>query len=318
SEESKISEGLEILKPETSKAEKSVSCKDLEKSSDSLKSTAFLKNAEALKPQETSKPQEALRDAASQSHSEPLKPAAVPKVSEKAPEPFEKRRMEQLLREERADYEEAQAVDIHQQNLFEDKLLTVDTVSQIKLAGQIFDTYWIVQYQDNFMIIDQHAAHEKVLYESIIKRLKTQEYTTQQMNPPSIISLTPRQQEQYQEVLPLLTEMGFEIEPFGGNEYAVYGMPDNLVGVTPEALLDEILETAGERGRITPESVYEKAASLACKAAIKGNQRLSKAEAEQLIADLVLLENPYTCPHGRPTMIKMTKYELEKKFKRVL
>lgn len=237
---------------------------------------------------------------------------------EKAPEPFEIRRKERLLKEERAAYGEEQAIDVHQQNLFEEKLLTVDTLSQVTLAGQIFDTYWIAQYQDNFLIIDQHAAHEKVLYELIIKRLKNQEYTTQQMNPPSIITLTPRQQEQFLELSDLLAKMGFEVEPFGGNEYAVYGMPDNLVGVAPMDLLDEILESTGEKGKITPEAVYEKAASLACKAAIKGNQRLSKAEAEQLIADLVDLENPYTCPHGRPTMIKMTKYELEKKFKRIL
>ncbi|MDY4970278.1 MAG: DNA mismatch repair endonuclease MutL [Lachnospiraceae bacterium] len=244
-------------------------------------------------------------------------PAKKNPKKERGPEPFETRRMEKQIKEEKALYE-AEAVDVRQQNLFEDKLLTVDTVSEIKLAGQIFDTYWIVQYQDTFLIIDQHAAHEKVLYESIIKRLKNQEYTTQQMNPPAIISLTPRQQGQFAELSGLLAEMGFEVEPFGGNEYAVYGMPDNLVGADPMDLLDEILETAGDKGRITPEAVYEKAASLACKAAIKGNQHLSETEAVHLIADLVNLENPYTCPHGRPTMIKMTKYELEKKFKRVL
>ena len=237
---------------------------------------------------------------------------------EEAPEPFEKKRMERLLREERAGYGEVQTVDVHQTNLFEEKLLTADTVSQVRLAGQIFDTYWIAQYRDYFLIIDQHAAHEKVLYESIIKRLKNQEYTTQQMNPPVIITLALRQQEQFAQLSGLLSEMGFEIEPFGGNEYAIYGMPDNLVGIAPLEFLEEILENALEKGRITPEAVYEKAASLACKAAIKGNQRLSRAEAEQLIADLVDLENPYTCPHGRPTMIRMTKYELEKKFKRVL
>lgn len=246
--------------------------------------------------------------------SEEVKPE---RKQERGPEPFETKRRERLVREEKAIYE-ANPVDVRQQNLFEDKLLTVDTVSQIKLAGQIFDTYWIVQYKDTFLIIDQHAAHEKVLYESIIKRLKNQEYNTQQMNPPAIISLTPRQQGQFRELSGLLAEMGFEVEPFGGNEYAVYGVPDNLVGADPMDLLDEILETAGEKGRVTPEAVYEKAASLACKAAIKGNQKLSETEAVHLIADLVNLENPYTCPHGRPTMIKMTKYELEKKFKRVL
>lgn len=262
------------------------------------------------------------------------------KRQEKLPEPFEVKRMEKLLlREKEAAYAEekvqsgtgtetlalyhenfdqVQAVEVQQQNLFEEKLLTMDTLSQVKLVGQIFDTYWIVQYQEYFMIIDQHAAHEKVLYESIIQQLKNQEYTTQQMNPPAIITLTPRQQGQLEALSQVLVRLGFEIEFFGGNEYAVYGMPDNLVGIQPMDFLEEILEQAGDRGKITPEAIYEKAASLACKAAVKGKQRLSQIEAEQLIADLVQLENPYTCPHGRPTMIKMTQYELEKKFKRIL
>lgn len=213
---------------------------------------------------------------------------------------------------------DVQIVDVRQRDLFEDKILTADTLSQIRLAGQIFDTYWVVQYQDLFLIIDQHAAHEKVLYESIIRRLKEQDYTTQQMNPPLIITLTPKQQGRMEEIAPMLARMGFEAEPFGGNTYAIYGMPDNLVGISPGDLLDEILESSSEQGTITPDAVYEKAASLACKAAIKGNQHLSEEEALHLIADLVELENPYTCPHGRPTMIRMTRYELEKKFKRVL
>lgn len=287
-------------KPETEKRE---TAKPLTEKTEPKKAEA--KKAEAVKAE----PKKAEAEKAEAVKSE--------RKQEKGPEPFETKRRERLVREEKAIYE-AEAVDVRQQNLFEDKLLTVDTVSQIKLAGQIFDTYWIVQYKDTFLIIDQHAAHEKVLYESIIKRLKNQEYNTQQMNPPAIISLTPRQQGQFRELSGLLAEMGFEVEPFGGNEYAVYGMPDNLVGADPMDLLDEILETAGEKGRVTPEAVYEKAASLACKAAIKGNQKLSETEAVHLIADLVNLENPYTCPHGRPTMIKMTKYELEKKFKRVL
>ena len=277
---------------------------------------------------------------------------------EKPPEPFEKNRLERLIREERTSYgaeqnlsfslkpknkpekmspepfaetksqekpeetkevlSDVQIVDVRQRDLFEDKILTADTLSQIRLAGQIFDTYWVVQYQDLFLIIDQHAAHEKVLYESIIRKLKEQDYTTQQMNPPLIITLTPKQQGRMEEIAPVLARMGFETEPFGGNEYAVYGMPDNLVGISPGDLLDEILENGSEKGTITPDAVYEKAASLACKAAIKGNQHLSEEEALHLIADLVELENPYTCPHGRPTMIRMTRYELEKKFKRVL
>lgn len=214
--------------------------------------------------------------------------------------------------------EEQIPVEIHQQNLFEEKLLRVDTVSEVKLVGQIFDTYWIVEYKDTFMLIDQHAAHEKVNYERIIKELKERTYTTQQLHPPKVITLSVAMQESYKQAKSVIAQMGFEIEPFGGNEYAIYGMPDNLVGIEPEALLEQLLTMGEDAARITMDAVYERAATMACKASIKGNQRLSEIEATKLIADLVTLENPYTCPHGRPTMIRMTQKELEKKFKRIL
>lgn len=243
-------------------------------------------------------------------------------------EPFEFNRNQQYIKEEQAAFEARQAEDLHQQHLFKDKILSVDALSEIRLIGQVFDTYWIMQYHDQLMIIDQHAAHEKVNYERIIKELKARRFTTQQMNPPAIVTLTPGQQLQFDQMKGILAEAGFEIEPFGGSEYAVYGMPDNLTGMDPMDFLMELLEyTPRQDGAdqkrkrqevMTPDAVYEKAASLACKASIKGRQHISFAEAEHLLAELVTLENPYTCPHGRPVMIRMTERELEKEFKRIL
>lgn len=243
-------------------------------------------------------------------------------------EPFEVTRSSQYIKEEQAAFEARQAEDLHQQHLFKDKILSVDALSEIRLIGQVFDTYWIMQYHDQLMIIDQHAAHEKVNYERIIKELKGRTYTTQQMNPPAIVTLTPGQQLQFEQMKGVLAETGFEIEPFGGSEYAVYGMPDNLTGMDPMDFLMELLENAPEPDEsdrrknkdnvMTPDAIYEKAASMACKASIKGKQHISFAEAEHLLAELVTLENPYTCPHGRPVMIRMTERELEKEFKRIL
>ena len=243
-------------------------------------------------------------------------------------EPFEFNRNQQYIKEEQAAFEARQAEDLHQQHLFKDKILSVDAISEIRLIGQVFDTYWIMQYHDQLMIIDQHAAHEKVNYERIIKELKARRFTTQQMNPPAIVTLTPGQQVQFDQMKGILAEAGFEIEPFGGSEYAVYGMPDNLTGMDPMDFLMELLEHAPDQDGadqkrkrqevMTPDAVYEKAASLACKASIKGKQHISFAEAEHLLAELVTLENPYTCPHGRPVMIRMTERELEKEFKRIL
>lgn len=245
-------------------------------------------------------------------------------------EPFEINRRQQILKEAELHLLEQEAngkgnaleevipKEVHQQNLFEEKLLRVDTLSQVKLVGQIFDTYWIAEYEDTFMLIDQHAAHEKVNYERIIKELKDRSYSTQGMQPPKVITLSVAMQDSYEQAKKIIADMGFEIEPFGGNEYAIYGMPDNLVGIEPEELLEQLLTLGEDAKRITMDAVYERAATMACKASIKGNQRLSPVEAEKLIADLVTLENPYTCPHGRPTMIRMTQKELEKKFKRIL
>ena len=190
--------------------------------------------------------------------------------------------------------------------------------SKIRLVGQLFDTYWVVEYEGECLIIDQHAAHEKVMYEEIMEALSNRTFQMQQLLPPRIITLSPKQRASYEQLNPFLSKMGFEVEPFGGSEIAVYGMPDNLIGIEPEEFLIGLLDRGSEGKKWVPEEVYERAATMACKAAIKGNHRLSEREAKVLFEKLVNLKNPYTCPHGRPTMIRMTQRELEKKFKRVL
>ena len=190
--------------------------------------------------------------------------------------------------------------------------------SKIRLVGQLFDTYWVVEYEGECLIIDQHAAHEKVMYEEIVESLSSRKFQMQQLLPPRIITLSPKQRASYEQLNPFLSEMGFEVEPFGGSEIAVYGMPDNLIGIEPEEFLIGLLDRGSEGKKWVPEEVYERAATMACKAAIKGNHKLNEREAKVLFEKLVNLKNPYTCPHGRPTMIRMTQRELEKKFKRVL
>ena len=206
-----------------------------------------------------------------------------------------------------------------QLDLFEEKILTKQARQEFVLLGQLFDTYWLVQYQDKFLMIDQHAALEKVLFERTMKTLETKEYTTQQVNPPLILTLNGREAQVLTEQMPLFEKLGFEIEPFGGKEYAVYGVPDNLFSIAKQELLMEMIDSlADDNGRASRQILEERVAMMSCKAAVKGNNRLSSAEAESLIDELLQLDNPYTCPHGRPTIIAMTKYELEKKFKRVV
>lgn len=193
--------------------------------------------------------------------------------------------------------------------------------SNIKIIGQLFDTYWLAEAEDTLFIIDQHAAHEKVLFERNMKTFSTRTYTSQQLSPPIILSLTPQEQNALNENMEELQGLGFEIEEFGGKEYSVFAVPDNLYNLDAKALLLELLDdmvTESGSGRATTEMIWNKVATASCKAAIKGNQRISRPEVETLIGELLTLENPYHCPHGRPTMISMSKYEVEKKFKRIL
>lgn len=206
-----------------------------------------------------------------------------------------------------------------QMDLFEEKLLEPQSRSRHKLIGQLFATYWLVEFNDQLYIIDQHAAHEKVLYEKTMNSLKTREYTCQQIHPPIILTLGSREALMLEKNMQIFTDIGFEIEPFGGKEYAVRGVPDNLFSIAKRDLLMEMLDTLSEDTQARgADLIYEKVASMSCKAAVKGHDVLSAAEADALIDQLLGLENPYACPHGRPTIISMSKYELEKKFKRIV
>ena len=206
-----------------------------------------------------------------------------------------------------------------QLDLFEEKILTKQARQEFVLLGQLFDTYWLVQYQDKFLMIDQHAAHEKVLFERTMKTLETKEYTTQQVNPPLILTLNGREAQVLTEQMPLFEKLGFEIEPFGGKEYAVYGVPDNLFSIAKQELLMEMIDSlADDNERASRQILEERVAMMSCKAAVKGNHQMSNQEADALIDELLTLDNPYHCPHGRPTIISMTKTELEKKFKRIV
>lgn len=207
-----------------------------------------------------------------------------------------------------------------QMNLFDNKFLKRDIRAEYRLIGQVFDTYWLVEFKENLYIIDQHAAHERVLYEQTLKNLKTREYTSQYISPPIILQLTMQEEESLKNHMEHFQRIGYEIEPFGGDSYAVRAVPGNLFEIAKKDLLLEILDALsdGLETGMTPDAIDEKIASISCKAAVKGNQRLSAKEVDTLIGELLLLENPYHCPHGRPTVIAIPKREMEKKFKRIV
>lgn len=234
------------------------------------------------------------------------------------PEPFEINRSKEYRVMEEIRYEaDRQLQEFKQSELFEDRVLTPHKRVAFKLIGQVFDTYWLIEYEDKLFIIDQHAAHEKVKYERFMKQYHEKKLITQNLMPPIIVSLSGQEETVYREYAEVFAELGFEVEPFGGSEYAIRSVPVDLYGCQEKEMflevLDELLE-GGIKGDLTV--VREKIASMSCKAAVKGNNRLSIPEAQKLIDELLTLDNPYNCPHGRPTIISMSKYELEKKFKR--
>ena len=207
-----------------------------------------------------------------------------------------------------------------QLNLFEEKLLEKESVKKHHIIGQLFDTYWLIEFEEQLYIIDQHAAHERVLYEKTLHGMKTREFTSQYISPPIILNLSMQEEEILNSNIDTFANIGFEIESFGGSSYAVRAVPDNLFSIAKKELLIEMLDNLadGINSYNTPDLIAEKVASMSCKAAVKGNARLSTREVETLIGELLNLENPYHCPHGRPTIISMTKRELEKKFKRIV
>lgn len=259
-----------------------------------------------------------------------LRPAsAEPKTESKAEpinvnEPIKPREPEIQAKPEEQKKEafpkEKQAVEKAEQlELFDNRLLSKKARIHHRIIGQLFDTYWLVEYDNKFYIIDQHAAHEKVLYERFLKEFAKKEILSQMISPPSLISLNLQESNLLKANLEIFREFGFEISEFGGKEYSIHAVPANIYGVSVQELFIQILDSLEqEHVSKTPDILAERIATAACKAAVKGNNRLSVKEADALIDELLNLENPYNCPHGRPTIISMTKYELEKKFKRIV
>ncbi|MBS7339569.1 MAG: DNA mismatch repair endonuclease MutL [Lachnospiraceae bacterium] len=206
-----------------------------------------------------------------------------------------------------------------QLNFFEEKFLSANAREEYRILGQLFDTYWLIAFRDKLLIMDQHAAHEKVKYERLLKELREKTISSQMINPPVVVSLTGKEEELLVEFTEYFSALGFEIEEFGGGSYAIRSIPSDLYGCNEKSFFMEILDELSENPiKGNPEVILQKLASMACKAAVKGNQLLSCQEVQALIDELLTLENPYHCPHGRPTIISMSKYEIEKKFKRIV
>ena len=205
------------------------------------------------------------------------------------------------------------------ENVLGDDFLSEKAREKHKLIGQVFGTYWIVEYENKMYIIDQHAAHEKVLFESLMDKLSKKEISTQMINPPIILNLSMKEADLFEKYADNFKEIGFDIESFGGQDYTVRGIPTDLYTLDSYDVLMEIIDNlSDEAGKMVPDMITDKIASMSCKAAVKGNSAMSRTEADALIEQLLSLENPYNCPHGRPTIISMSKYELEKKFKRII
>ena len=197
--------------------------------------------------------------------------------------------------------------------------MTEESIKHHRIIGEVFDTFWLVEFDEALYIIDQHAAHEKVLFEKTMARLKDMTMTSQQISPPIIVSLSDADMTLLFENEEEFKRVGYEFETFGGNEVALTGIPGNIFGIDEKDLfLQTIASLSDVKKSSHPDLILEKIASMSCKAAVKGHDHLSMEEAKTLINDLLSLENPYHCPHGRPTIVRMTHYELDKKFKRIV
>lgn len=281
--------------------------------------------------------------------SSPAPKKIVHEYKEPIPEPFEKRRINEVRAAESRSvygqsvtstvknysatepaakapetstaYEPAHVVTGTQQTLgdYDKVFLTESAKKQFSIIGQLFKTYWLIEFEDKLYIIDQHAAHEKVLYEKTMARLANKDFTSQRISPPIVMTLDARESEMLEKYRPQIEQFGYEVEHFGGKEYMISAIPDNLFNIDMKDLFIEMLDDfSNSTGRQTPDIITEKVASMSCKAAVKGNDKLTLPEINKLIDELLSLDNPYNCPHGRPTIISMSKYEIEKKFKRIV
>ena len=226
------------------------------------------------------------------------------------------------VKKEEVQFRETAAYNAHnikQETLFETDIMSPQAGKDIKIIGQVFSTYWILQYGDSMFIVDQHAAHEKVLYERFMKQIENNQPFTQMLNPPVVASLSMAEQQALEENSGVFEKLGYVIENFGGREYMLSGVPAHLPDIATKELFLEIIDgLLDNKAGITPETLLSHVASMSCKAAVKGGSSMAEPQAHELLKELMALENPYNCPHGRPVLVKITKRELEKKFKRIL
>ena len=241
------------------------------------------------------------------------------KFKERLPEPFELKRSMNLIQEDNKAAEYAKKTEEPvQASLFDSPLMEAKSPDEYRIIGQLFETYWLIEYGDKFYMMDQHAAHEKILYERFMKHLKEKDMDTQMIMPPVIIELTMQQENAYRQHKKAFERLGFEIEEFGGGSYKVTGLPAGLPNVNLKQMLIDMIDGLTSDSHTDLDIITERVATMSCKAAVKGSNKLSFEEARELIQELMQAENPYNCPHGRPTLIVMSKYEVEKKFKRIL
>ena len=272
-------------------------------------STFEAEEKETALPREESFPRRALT-AASDSR--------IPMIDHAHAEPFEKERFSSLSERVREEIREDSPYEPkYEQQTF--SFFTEETKKHYRILGQAFSTYWIVEMGEKLFLVDQHAAHEKVIFERLMKRKAANENASQQIAPPILLVLSTAEEDALQRFLPELQGIGYEIEHFGGSEYRITAVPDNLYGLNEKQLFLEMLDDLTENQKLSdPDELYLRIATMSCKAAIKGNERISTEEFAALFDEMLTLDNPYHCPHGRPTTIQMSRYELERKFKRVI
>lgn len=234
------------------------------------------------------------------------------------PEPFEIKRSDEMIKEDKKIYEAEKKQEAEQLSMFDTPLMSEKAKADYRIIGQLFETYWLIEYEDKFYMMDQHAAHEKILYERFMNHLKVKDMDTQMIMPPVIIELNMQQEDAYKRNKQVFSRLGFEIEEFGGNAYKVNGLPAGLPNINLKQMLIDMIDGLTDDNSTDLDIITERVATMSCKAAVKGNNKLSFEEAKELIEELMQAENPYNCPHGRPTLIVMSKYEVERKFKRIL
>ncbi len=266
---------------------------------------------------------EAEKPVSSRTHVEPFEirraaamPVAVPSGFQEPLEPYPKPQIPSEAATASAGEPQGEFL---QQELPREIFLSEKALPQFRMIGQVFETYWIIEYDGAMYLIDQHAAHEKVNYERLLRELRDKSISSQYIMPPVLLELSANEAELVGSSLEVFSELGFEVEPAGGRDFVVRAVPADLPELSRKELLMEMVDSlSSEGGTRTPDILRDKLASMACKAAVKGNNRLSEQEMKELIGELISLDNPYACPHGRPTIVKWSRYELDRMFKRVI